>query len=297
MKKTLATILLGLTIPAWAQKPVQIVWPFAIGSPQANMVRAIIEEANTTQNKYTFVLVHKPGAGGSVAANYTLEHNDLAVLASTSSFYIRPLLYKDSHNVDDFKIVSNYCSGQPLAIFSKKLQKLEGAEGKSVSVGVIPGSITTLVTRALQRENKNLSIIEVPYKGTPEATTDMLGGHIEGSIDFIGKSALSRFDNSVKVLGITGSRNIQGFQTFGNQKIKGLDQVANDYYFFVTKKTDTALQIELNKILNNSISTKAREFCEDDFGSVTRTEINQTESLQSQNKIRWANLTQGIKQE
>lgn len=298
MKKILVTFLALLCLGALAQpRTVPVVWPFAIGSPQANMIRSMIDVANKEQNKYQFIFVHKPGAGGAVAANFILEHDTLAVLASTSSFYIRPLLYKDSHDVDQFSIASTICTGQPVAIYSKNLPSLNAAKGKEINIGVIPGSITTLVTKSIKRENPEIKIQEIPYKGTPEATTDMLAGHIDGSTDFIGKSISSRFDGSVKIWGITGTKNYASYRTFQQQQIKGLDNVTNDYFMFVSAKTDPAIRQELGKIFDASITERTRALCEDDFGTITTVPSTRLDLLHQQTKARWTQLSQGIVRE
>lgn len=296
MKKLFALLLLTISSIAFADTvKVNIYWPFAVGSPQANMVRALIETANTQQNKYTFLFSHKPGAGGSIAAK-TVTTNQLSILASTSSFYIRPLLYKDSHDINDYSLVAEMCTAQPLAIFSKKYKSVNDF-AKNATIGVIPGSITTLVTRSLTKSNPHLNIIEISYKGTPEATTDMLAGHVDGSVDFIGKSALARFDGTVNIVGITGNKRIGSYATFESTGAKGLTGVTNDYFLFVHQSVDEATKKELNSIFRQAISssTRARELCTDDFGTVSDTPYEQLSGINTGNAAKWAKLASGMK--
>lgn len=296
MKKLFTILLLSIASIAFAEPAtVNIYWPFAVGSPQANMVRGLIETANTQQTKYTFLFSHKPGAGGSIAAK-AVNTNQLSVLASTSSFYIRPLLYKDSHTIYDYSMVAEMCTAQPLAIFSKKYKSVNEFN-KSVTIGVIPGSITTLVTRSLSKSNSHLDIVEVPYKGTPEATTDMLGGHVDGSVDFIGKSALARFDGTVNIVGITGTKRIGSYATFESTGAKGLTGVTNDYFLFVHQSVDEATKKELNSIFRQAISssTRTRELCTDDFGTVSDTPYEQLSGINTGNASKWAKLASGMK--
>lgn len=299
MIKILLALIMAMSLltTAHAQKTVPVVWGFSAASGQANMVRSIIDSANAQQNKYQFVFTHKPGAGGSLAARTVLESNDLVVLASSSSFYIRPLLYKDSHNVDDFNLVTLYCVGQPLSIFSKKIDRLSVVKNKEISIGILPGSITTLVTSAIKRENPDIKILEVPYKGTPEATSDMLGGHIDGSVDFIGTSVFARFGNDIKVLGITGTRSINGHPTFQSLGVKGLENVTADWTISVNKSVDLVTRQELNRIFNNAVNDRTKHFCEDDFGQISKPAFNQIDSINQANKQRWEKLTAGLARE
>lgn len=298
MKKTIAILAtLFITSTAFAQKVVPVIWPFSPASSQANLVRATLEQANSQQNKYQFVFHNKPGAGGVIAANATLESKELAILATTSSFYIRPLLYKDGHNVDDFSMVAPLCNAQPLAIFSKKIGKLSDIQNRELTVGVIPGSITTLVVRAMKRENPELKLLEVPYKGTPEATSDMMGGHIDGAVEFIGSTVTSRFGNDIKVWGITGKRSINGFPSFQSQKVKGLENLTVDFFFFVNKSVDNTTKQELYKILTDGLGEKTKSICEDDFGQLVKTPYNQLDAVHQANKATWEKLTAGIPKE
>lgn len=295
MKKLLTLLLLSFASIAFAESiPVNIHWPFAVGSPQANMVRGLIETANTQQTKYNFVFSHKPGAGGSIAAR-SVTPNQLSILASTSSFYIRPLLYKDSHTINDYSLVAEMCTSQPLAIFSKKYKSVNDFN-KSVTIGVIPGSITTLVTRSLSKSNSHLNIVEVPYKGTTEATTDLLGGHVDGSVDFIGKAVLARFDSTVNVVGVTGTKRIGSYATFESMGAKGLTGITNDYFLFVHQSVDEPTRKELNSIFRQAINNSARvkELCTDDFGTVANTPYDQLTSINAGNASKWSKLASGM---
>ena len=170
---------------------------------------------------------------------------------------------------------------------------MSDAQGREIKLGIIPGSITSLVPKAIKRENPDIKIIEVPYKGTPEATTDMLGGHIDGSVDFIGTSVTARFGNDIKVLGLTGKRSLSGYPTFQSLQVKGLENVSNDYFFFVNKSVDTATRNELNKMITNASTEKTKFFCEDDFGQLVTTPFNQVDNVNLSHRQRWEKLTAG----
>lgn len=293
MNRILMFVLFGLftTLVSANPKTVLVYWPFSVSSPQGMMTRNLIEEANIQQSKYRYVFMPKPGAGGSIAANAIRTPNELSILVSTSSFYIRPLLYKDSHEVDAFKIAGTICMGQPLALFSKKLSSLPET---STSVGVIPGSITTLVARTLQKENPRLKVLEIPYKSTTDATTDMIGGHVDVSVDFVGKQTMARLDSSVNILGISGNKNHGSLKTFGSQKIAGLEGITNDYFIFVINEVDATIRAEINKIFSTAINEKVKVACEDEFGTAVSLPVDQLDKLHQSNKVKWQKATSDI---
>ena len=295
MKKILTALSLACAVSvASAKQTVLVSWGFSATATQAVLFRNLLDNANAQQSKYNFVFNHKPGAGGSIAANTVDSSTELAVLATSSSFYIRPLLYKESHNVDNFSMVGTICQGQPLAIFSKKLDSLSAAQQRSVTIGVLPGSITTLLTRTLTRENPALSLMEVPYKGTPEAMNDMMGGHTDGAVEFINKFYTDRFGTDVKVLGITGDRSINGLPTFRSLGFSGLGGVTVDFPLFVKASVPIEVQQELAGIFAAANGDSVKSVCIDDFGTPSSMPFGQLKSFNDASKTKWQKLTQGI---
>lgn len=294
----LATVLGISAQAAVAAQTVQVVWPFSPSSSNAVMVRNLIEAANKQQNKYNFVFNNKPGAGGTVGAMTVADEPGLAVLISTSSFYTRPLLFKDSHNVDQFSLINDFCGNQPLGIFSKRYKNMADMSraGKEITIGVNPGAITSLVNRTINKNNK-INFVEIPYKGTPEATSDMMGGHVESAVEFIGPMALARMTQDVNVVGITGQRNIGKFVTFQSQGIKGLENVVHGHYIFVKKSTPDAVKQELNAIFNTAFVDSVRQVCESDQGQLTAVPYSQTDALNNRLRENWRQLTQGMSRE
>ena len=296
MKKIIAAaavVLSCLSAKANTQ-PVQVVWPFAPGSTQAVMVRNLIESANQQQSKYQFVFVGKPGAGGAIAANYTASANTLTVLASTSSFYTRPLMYHESHDPEQFRLVSAICLHSPLAMFSRKYTAFNDMKNNDVTVGINPGSVTQLFTRLLAQHNPELKFTEVPYKGTPEATTDMLAKHIDASIDLLSVGNLARLTPDTAVVGITGTRSLPNMPSLSSLKVKGLNNLTNNYYIFVPRNTDQALAQELNRIFNTAINEAVRESCSNERGLTELVPFDRTEKLHQTNQTQWRQITQGI---
>ena len=299
MKKIFALFLMTVvSLVSQAQPVINVVWPFSISSADANMTRALIDQANQQQTKYKFVFLSKQGAGGTIAAGQVLDNPTNHVLISSSSFYVRPMLYKESHDATQFNLINTICHGKPLAIFSKKYASLKEIGNKEISIGINNGSIVQLVSRGV-KAGSNFKIVEVPYKGTPEANKDVLGGHLDASVDFVGPATFSRFPTNTKVnvLGITGNVSHPGMPTFKSQGIEGLDILVSNYNIFVSKTLPVAQQQELNIIFNNAFNEGVRENCEDDFGQLIKSSYTQAGKLHQDNIIAWRRLTQGMPRE
>lgn len=291
MKKFIVSVFLMFSTLVYANQPktVEVVWPFAAGSSQAVMIRNLLENANSSQTQYQFVFTNKPGAGGAIAANSVLSSNTLSILASTSSFYTRPLLYKESHNVDNFAMVSQLCEGAPVAIYSKKYKSLDEMKNQRVTFGVIPGSMTQIFTNTLSKSVKDISVSEIPYKDTVASYSDMMGKHIDVSVDLLSSSTLAKMTSDTRVVGISGTRKISDYQ-----QIKELANLTNNYWFFAPTTVNPEVRKQLNTILTSAINKRVRDDCANEYGHITLLPYDKLESLNSNNKMFWKNMTSGM---
>jgi tripartite-type tricarboxylate transporter receptor subunit TctC len=293
MKKIILSLLLaaGITssVSAGQPKNVQVVWPFAPGSTQAVMIRSLLENANTNQKNYQFIFVNKPGAGGSIAANSILNTDTLSVLVSSSSFYSRPLLYKESHNVDKFTLISQLCENAPIGVFSKKYKSLNELKNKEISIGINPGSITQIFTTQLSNSFKDITVVEIPYKDTVTAYADMLGKHIDMNVDLINNGTMSKLTSDVNLVAISGTQKILNLEP-----IKELSNLIVSYWFFASKDIDKNTQKELNQIFSTAIDKKIRGDCANEYGNINLLPYDKLEELHENNKKSWRNMTRGI---
>lgn len=287
MFKTLILLASFLIVSKSYATEIKVYWPFSAVSDAGLMAKELVDSANAIQKKYKFNFVHKPGAGGSLAVSSVQSEKSLAVLIHSSSFYVRPNLVKDSHNVENFTMINTLCVNQPLGIVSRKFQTIRDFENTTIRIGLIPGSITSLLPRTLSVNYPKINMIEVPYKGTPEATNDMLGGHIEASVDFIGEATTSRLPADAKILGITGTVSHNGLKTFKEQGISGLDNITNSYFIFVKNNIETALSREISEIFYRSLTESVKKLCEVSNGTLSITPFDDLNMVNSDNIIQW----------
>ena len=102
MKKLFAIAALVASFAAIAKENITVVYSWTPADAAANFHRTLVEESNKIQNRYNFIFDTKPGAGGSIAANYVLNTPN-TVLATASAFYIRPNFFPaESHDISKF---------------------------------------------------------------------------------------------------------------------------------------------------------------------------------------------------
>ena len=283
MKHIFAFILAAITTVASATTQVPIVWPFAPGSNQANAIRMTIEQANKAQSKYQFVFENKPGAGGVVAVNYVLNSPKPAILYMSTSFFVRPMFYplNESWDVNAFEPVAIAATGSPLVLLSKNVSSIEDIRKKAqFTIGMSNGSITEVVARKVQEALPGVKVLLVPYPNTIAATRDMMGGHVDASVEFFNDAMPWVDSNAAKVVAITGSKNQQGFVTFKSQGVAGLDSVLSNFYMLMSNKTSPALVQELHEILDKAAATEeVTHVWRADLGTTGRRTLEMTQKF------------------
>jgi len=285
MKRIIFLLIMLCASIAHATQNVQVVWPYSLGTSQAQMIRSLLDNANKSQSKYQFIFLNKPGAGGVVAVNYVQNNDTLSVLGMSTAFFTTPLgIDNKTYDVDNFKIAAQICTKRPMAIMSRNLKSL--TEKKEITVGDSGGNVK-FIAKSLENSLRNsTSFLYVPYKGSQETTTDMLGGHLDVSIDWLSQASRLEGVADAKVLGITGSRTINQHKPF-----KGLEDFTFDLFLFVPSTVKDDVRKELNSIFNSNNFGATVPFCEADFGLVSTTPFSELNAIHSENKRRWDRLS------
>jgi tripartite-type tricarboxylate transporter receptor subunit TctC len=189
----LALLLLALCVSTangqtYPGKPVKLVVPFPAGSATDQVARVIGAELQAALGQ-PFVVENKPGAQGSIAATevaraapdgYTLMVGTNTPLAANPSLF-KKLNYdpaKDFAPVARLSTISFMIMVRPdfpAKSFKEFLAHAKANPGK-LSAGY--GSAGSQVSQAMLRSMGRIDFIDVPYKGLPQAITDVLGGQI-----------------------------------------------------------------------------------------------------------------------
>ena len=231
---------------ASAVQNVTVHWPYGIGDPTVTILRAILDKANQLQIQYNFIIVAVPGAGGAIAANKTLANKELTLLATSSTFFIRPMLFSDSnYNFDDFK-PSLVMFSAPFALLAKQdFDETRLRKNSSLSLGIAGlGSTTHIIGEKIKESYPNLLI--VPYKSLVDSLADLKGGQIDLSLDLI-RHAEAQYDT--KILGITGNKKIKNYKLLNNLGIADIELAGSDVFIVRPRTMNAAVSIQLDSIL------------------------------------------------
>lgn len=219
-------------LPSWAQaypaKQITIVVPYTAGGPTDLTARRIAEQLGKILNT-TVVVDNRTGAATLVAAEYVArapkDGYTLLFAPGTTTSANPHLFRKLPYKIDDFAPIS-LVSKQPFVLTAaanlqvKNLAELVAYAKKrpeGINFGTTGvGSLTHIIGKWIGR-TLDITMQDVPYKGTAAAVGDMLGGRLDSQVEGIvsaiplHKSAKARV---VAVMGEERSPSLPDVPTF-----------------------------------------------------------------------------------
>jgi tripartite-type tricarboxylate transporter receptor subunit TctC len=217
---TAAATLLLLSASIFAQpypsRPVKLVVPFPAGSATDQVARLVGAELQTSL-KQPFVVENKPGAQGGIAAaevaksapdGYTLMVTTNTPQAANVSLF-KKLNYDP---VKDFAPIARLGTTSfmlmvrpdfPAKDLKQFLAQVRSQPGK-FSAGY--GSSGSQVSLAMLKEMGKLDVVEVPYKGIPQAVTDTMGGSLTFTFVDLGNALAQEKGGKLRGLAVTSAK-------------------------------------------------------------------------------------------
>ncbi|KDD45054.1 tripartite tricarboxylate transporter substrate binding protein [Bordetella bronchiseptica] len=230
------------TRPAMAQDAalpslVTLVAPFAPGGGADQLAREFAHFAQSRAPGTTFVVENKPGANGAIAARHVARQQPdgaTLLLGTSSTHALGPLIAKADPAliVKEFSPVTLLATtANVLAVASTSRWKtlddfVADARGQALTYGTFGTGSSAHLYGLLLAQSTGARLSHVPYKGSSQAATDLLGGHIDAV--FLTSSALEGLarEGKVRVLGVTGKTRTRVFpdaRTFEEQRVAQLD--------------------------------------------------------------------------
>jgi tripartite-type tricarboxylate transporter receptor subunit TctC len=301
MKKLIAIILATLSFTATARETITLAYSWTAADKASNYYRALAEESNKLQTQYNFVFDTKPGAGGTIAANYTNNNPTNTLWINSSAGFIRPNLFPaDSHRMEDFRSILPMCIS-PFVISSAKYKSWkEVPPNAQLSIGMSGmGTTTHLVSIQIAKNYPNLTI--VPFKSTSEALLGVLSGAVDFSVGFHGDSEQYTDATSVKRiywLGQTGKVSVKGTELLANQGFsKELLDMSTPQQIFASQKMPAEKFASIRKILVEASRAQSVKDANaaDNCTPNNQMADNQLDAWFSGQISQWKRLTQNVK--
>ena len=296
MKKIIIASAIAVTsLVAQAQQVISIVWPFGMGDTQAQYSRSLVEELNKNQKTYIFILENKPGAGATIGAKHVAATPN-SVLSASTAFFVRPNFYpEESHRVADFRPLMTQCAA-PMVIVSKRYRNWQDVDkSKPINIGISGlGATSHLMAMEIIKRYPNAQ--PVPYKGTREASMDVIAGNIELSVAFLGEVEGFLDKGDLHALGISGRRVVRGVSTLESQGFTGVGEVVNMHSLQVPRSMSDAQYNELRAmVVEASRTASVQRAYAVDYCEASNLDAVATQRWFDAQVVLWKRLSQGVK--
>ena len=224
MRTLFAVVIAVLAASAFAQpyptKPIRIIVPFAPGGNvdiTARLVAPGLQEALGQP----VVVENKPGAGGTIGADFVAKappDGYTLLMGSNSTFSVAPSLYPKNpyHPVRDFAPVIAIASAPFVLVTNPQMpaksvrdlvEQAKAAPRKLTMSSAGTGSSNHLVGELFQ-DISGARFTHVPYKGSGQALTDLMGGQVDLHFDQITSAASHIQAGKLKALLVTAPQRV-----------------------------------------------------------------------------------------
>jgi len=210
---------LALSVPAAAQDypnhPVKIIVPFGAGGP-ADVFARIVGQYLQDSLKQSFVIENRPGAGAVIGTNEVAKSPPdgytLLMMSNTHTVNETLLPARNYQLMRDFTPVAGINSSDLLMVVhpsvpAKDLKEflalLKAKPGELNYASSGPGTPYHMAAE-LFKSMSGTNLVHVPHRGSGDARTSVIGGHVQMMIDAITTMAPTAQDGQVRALGSTG---------------------------------------------------------------------------------------------
>jgi tripartite-type tricarboxylate transporter receptor subunit TctC len=223
------------TYPA---KPIKLIVPYAAGQG-TDVAGRYVAERIAREIGGNIIIENRAGAGGNIgtqiaakapADGYTLLMGTNGTHAAAGFLYDNPGFDAEA----DFEPIA-LTGVLPLAIVTRPDNPVDDVQKLIAAARAKPNAINVAVTTTTSRsvfelfkQNANAPLFPVPYKGSAQAITDLIGGQVDYMMDTVASTSGQIAGGALKPLAIsslTGSRLLPGVKSVAEQGVAGFEIV------------------------------------------------------------------------
>jgi tripartite-type tricarboxylate transporter receptor subunit TctC len=301
-------VLAALASSALAQpypsKTIRIIVPFAPGG-NVDITARLVAPGLAEALGQPVVVENKPGAGGTIGADLVAKSTPdgyTLLMGSNSTFSVAPSLYPNNpyHPLRDFSPVILIASA-PFVLVVNPSSPSSSARALVARSKTSPGTLTMSsagtgssnhLVGELFQEITGARFTHVPYKGSGQALTDLMGGQVDLHFDQITSAATYIQAGKLRALLVTAPQRVAmipdvptaaeaGYPTFEATNVTGLIAPAGtpreivDKLYAATKKviSDAATKEKFEALGAEAVGGTPEQFgayIKDDFSKWTR---------------------------
>jgi tripartite-type tricarboxylate transporter receptor subunit TctC len=290
------------TYPA---RPIKLIVPFPPGGGPDLIAREVATTV-TTQQGWTIIIDNKPGSGGNIgmdAAAKAAPDGYTLVMGQTSNMAINPSLYaKLPYNPQKDLTPVGLVASAPLVIavasnspYKTLADLMNAAKANPDGINYASsgsGTVAHLATEQLQRI-ANVKLTHVPYKGTAQGVTDLIGGQIQMYISSVVTLSGHIRNGKMRALAVTSAKrsaDLPNVPTVAEAGYKGFEAVT---WFGIAAPAGVSKDAvaKLNAAFNKALETPdVRKKLTEQGADVLGGPSEQFAALVRDETVRWAKV-------
>jgi len=223
---------------AYPTRPIKLIVPYAAGQGTDVAARFVAEQLARDIGG-NIVVENRAGAGGNIgtqlaakapADGYTLLMGTNGTHAAAAHLYANPGFDADA----DFEPIA-LTGVLPLAIVTRPDNPVDDVRKLTAAARAKPNSINVAVTTTTSRsvfelfkQKADAPLFPVPYKGSAQAITDLIGGQVAYLVDTVASTRAQITGGHLKALAISslaGSELLPGVRSIAEQGVDGFEIV------------------------------------------------------------------------
>ncbi|PZP47868.1 MAG: ABC transporter substrate-binding protein [Azospirillum brasilense] len=197
----------------WPERPVRLIVPFTPGSVTDVVARIVADSLSQVAGK-PVVVENRPGGsavvGTMAAASAAPDGYTLVMLTPTSAALNPHLLRRLSYDpIRDFAPVGQICECPYLLVIDPSLparnlrEFLELARQRPNEFTYSYGNQSAQIAGAVLAKEAKVQMLGVPYRGGPEALTDVMAGRVHATFTDFSNGLANAREGKVRALGVT----------------------------------------------------------------------------------------------
>jgi tripartite-type tricarboxylate transporter receptor subunit TctC len=225
----------------YPNRTVRIIVPFAPGG-STDVVARILADKLGTELKQSFVVENRAGAGGNIGADAVAKASPdgyTLLMGTTGVLAINKYLYKemsfdperDLVPVSYTSLITNILVVNPQvpAKTVSELVALARAKPGSLTFASSGAGSSTHLSAELFKSMAGVDILHVPYKGSSQAITDLMGGQVTMLFDNAPSSIPFVEQGKLRALAVTSTKrlpNLPDVPTLDEAGVKGYESLS-----------------------------------------------------------------------
>lgn len=269
---TLAGASAASAADSFPERPVRLVVPFPAGSAADGLARFLADEVAPALGQ-SLIVTNKAGAQGAIGASEVARAapDGYTLLTGTNSTQAANLYLSDSLAYDpktDFAAITQLIVSPLVLVVRDDFPAadlpsfLEYAKSRPGELNYGIANTGSQASSHMLNEQAGLKAVGINYPGSPQAVTDLLGGHLQYLITDVSVARPHIEGGKLKALGVTTAQRIPALEnvpTLSEAGLPGYEYASSWVGLYAPAGTPRPILEKLNKAFVTALKSEASQ--------------------------------------